>query len=224
VKVQALITELGAEMADPSYRRWTPVDWLAYYNDAIRALRLVKPEAVSKRDVWKLTANETSQSLPADGYQLLGPGLVRNMGDDGATPGRSITVANYDDIARLDRTWHSTVGKTIIRHFCYNDQDKNHFWVYPRVHATVAVWVDGFYSFIPPDSMDPANDDLPVFDSYAHPVKLWMRYRAFLKNRESTTSMAAAQRAVSEFYSLFGIKYKADAIASPNNPSKGELK
>lgn len=139
----------------PQYTRWPEIELVVYANYAQRAIAKYLPEAGARVDAIRL-APGTKQDLtkvlaanivpgdgtsPADvsGIALLD--IVRNMGANGATPGRVVRIVDRYTKDTNDPLWHTKTG-TEAREYLYDKVTPRIFYVTPGVPASPAVWVE----------------------------------------------------------------------------------
>lgn len=150
--------------ASPQFQRWTEreqVDWL---NDAQVAITKFLPAACSRIDAIKLKPG-TRQSIetiagvdckPGDGstpgqpiYGTQVLDVIRNMGADGATPGRAIRAVDRDILDSQSPDWH-TVAKPYVSSYMYDPRMPRYFYVTPGVQASGGnVWAEVAYTAQP---------------------------------------------------------------------------
>lgn len=199
---------------DEKYTRVKAEDWVKFYNSAQRQLVLQRPDANCKYDSWKLTADTTKQPLPADALVLIS--IVRNMGSDGATPGAPIREVDQSVIQDFDATWHSEAGETEVELVAYSRRTPKHFWVYPRVHATTSVYVEGAYgyAFSEVAYADIGSTDVEADDQFINPLLEWMLREAWSIDTDSRYAIELSGRHESAFYQALGIEFQAKALIS----------
>lgn len=148
----------------PQFVRYSEAELVGYLDDAQMAVAKYIPSAASRVDVVKLKPG-TRQSLeriaaadclPGDGQGLDGPvlgtgllAMVRNMGTNGATPGRVIRPTSRKVLDAQNPTWHMLAGSP-IREYVYDPLTPRYFYVVPAVPATGgAVWAEISYTAQP---------------------------------------------------------------------------
>jgi hypothetical protein len=147
----------------PQFQRHPEHEMVDWMNDIQTAITKFLPSACSRVDSIKLVPG-TKQSIqaipavnckpgdgttPADavvGTMLLD--VIRNMGPDGLTPGRSIRVVPRKQLDTMSPDWH-TVASTEVASFVYDPATPRYFWVTPGVHASTPVWVDAAFTAQP---------------------------------------------------------------------------
>lgn len=151
--------------ASPAFVQCPERTVIAYLNDAQLAIAKFLPMAGGVKGAIKLKAG-TAQSIssvaaadwkPQDGSTPSQPilgiallGITRNMGSDGATPGKVITIANREQLDRQDDSWHlASRASTVVRSYVHNPLLPLEFDVWPPVHASTPVWVTAEFNAAP---------------------------------------------------------------------------
>ncbi len=203
---------VAAELQDPNHVRWGLPKLLGYVNAAQRAVALVRPDATATTAAVQLVAG-TKQSLPAGGQRLLK--VVRNMGADGATPGRVIHKTDMSALDRFDPDWHlASKAKSAVLEYVYDDRVPKTFYVNPPVPASPAVHVELSHSATPTDVTD-AGDQLSIDDIYEPALRHWALYLAYSLNVEQRNANRAATH-YQGFFNVLGVKIRSDMMVSPN--------
>lgn len=147
----------------PQFYRHLERDMVDAVNDGQVAITKFLPSACSRVDSVRLVpgtkqsiqaipaafckpGDGTTPAVPIIGTQLLD--VIRNMGADGLTPGRTIRLIPGKTQDAQDRDWHTSVG-TSIKTYVYDPATPRYFWVYPGVHASTQVWADLSYTAQP---------------------------------------------------------------------------
>lgn len=147
----------------PQYQRHPEIEMVDWLNDAQVAIAKFMPSACSRVDTIKLKPG-TRQSIetiafadckPGDGSTPAAPingtqvlDVIRNMGSDGVTAGKSIRVVERKMLDTQNRDWH-TAAATSINSFVYNPETPRYFYVTPGAHASTPVWVEIAYNAQP---------------------------------------------------------------------------
>lgn len=176
--VRGLLND-SASQATP---RWSETTLTTYFNDGAREIARHKPDAYNVRQPVKLKPGQVFQSgiLPNDTIQLID--ITRNMGVDGTVQGDAIMPALLKDF-QVNRSWHRAPPKPTIENWIPADPDKLSFWVYPPPALTVPVFVEAFYSEIPP-AVAADTDISPIRDIYITPLQMFIAGRALLQDIE----------------------------------------
>ena len=206
VSVASILDRANILLNDPGFIRWPKQELLNYYNDAAKAIVLVRPDAHTKHVDFSCVAG-TKQSLPSDALRLID--VVRNL--EGS-------VIRYVPRKALDDSypeWHTSATATKVSAFTYDERDPKIFFLYPGPAA--AVKVDVVYSVAPQsktlaeveDAANPAIADLD--DIYINPLIDFIMYRAFLKDSEYAANANRSQGHYQAFMQQLGDKTAVDA-------------
>lgn len=220
-----------APNATGQFVRWTERELVAWLSDGQRVIAKYLPPACARMDVIKL-APGTRQSIelilaanikPCDGstaadvYGKILLGLVRNMGSDGVTPGRTIGVVSSDVLDSANQNWHTTTDVSVDE-FVYDIRTPKYFFVNPGVPATPAVWVEAAYMANPADilyaagtmGMDGASTaKISIDDQYVDDLVNYIVARGQMKDAE----VAGNAQLASGYVSLFTSSINAQALA-----------
>lgn len=191
---------------------WTVPELIGWVNDSIRALIGVRPDA-SSTTVSMLLSAGTKQSLGTSDSKLLR--VSRNMGSDGSTPGKVITLADMETMDRFNPNWHTDAASTVVSNYLYDERRPKEFWVYPQVPASPAVYVEVMKSVIPAD-VAAVGDTLPVDAIYAPALINWCVYRALSRDSIDTPNAARAQQFKNDFFAILQVKTGSDRGSDPN--------
>jgi len=191
---------------------------MKYLTSAMRQIVLMRPDANSETESVELAAGQTKQAIPVNATQFLG--VIRNMGSDGNTPGYPITVVNRDSLDAVNALWHTEDEGSIIDHYTFNEKTPDVFFVTPRPAASVFVEVE--YSKSPVKVTD-INQDIDLGELWAEPMREYIMYRAYSKNKSSQEDQYKAKEHLSRFYLLLGEESKARLVFSPNADNGGEI-
>ena len=205
VTVGTIIGRANTLLNDPGFIRWPKQELLDYYNDATRAIVLVRPDA-NVASVEFTCVSGTKQSLPSNALKLLD--VVRNAGGHAIRyVDRAAIDANYPD-------WHSGNTANKVEAYCLDERSPKAFYLYPGPSAGVDV--DIVYSVAPVaktlaevESVDtPAVADLD--DIYINPLLDWIMYRAFSKDAEWSANGNRATAHYQAYSDQLGLKTQVD--------------
>lgn len=163
VLVKDVIWRIAVLLQDtaPQFQQWAEREIVHWINDAQVAITKYLPLACSRVDAIKLAAG-TRQSInviaavdciPGDGSTPAAPihGTLflnprRNMGANGATPGRAIRMVERDTLDSQDPDWHTRTAAAVSS-VIYDPQTPRYFYVTPGV--TGNVWIELAYAAKP---------------------------------------------------------------------------
>lgn len=214
ILASAILADASEILQDPSNIRWTVPKLLSWLNAGQREIVLLRPNANAVNAVIELVAG-TKQSLPADGVLFLD--VLRNMGVDGATPGRVPRFIARADIDAENPDWHLDTASAKVQHFIYDDRDQTHFYVYPKQPATEQGHLEILYSATPAD-IATQNDPITLNDIYANALMNYVVYRALEKDPINAVK-------VGEYYQGFMLLVTGKSRADDNyKPQEGSEK
>ena len=155
--VNTVLMRCNTLLKDPGFIRWTKQELLDYYNDAARAIVIVRPDAYCKNESFSCVAG-TKQVLPAGALRLIE--VIRNS--DGPAI-RNIPRKALDD---ADPNWHLSSTTVKVSAYIYDERDPHTFYLYPGPSAAHSIEV--VYSVAPAialltevdDAQSPAISDL----------------------------------------------------------------
>lgn len=190
--------------------RWPETERLRWANEAMGAILTRRPQAFSRREVVPLVAG-AAQNVPAGGSLLLD--VVRNMGIDGATPGRAIRRTSRTILDDADRDWYTRTSSAEIKNFTFDERLPEGFYVYPP--AVAGTNVEIVYTRLPATVTDQVAGSFDIGPEYMEAVVNYVCYRCNSKDSEfSTPNVATA------FYQAFeaslGLKTQTETASSPN--------
>ncbi len=134
--VSAILDRVSEVLQDKGRVTWIESDLLAWFNEAQRAVAQVRADASSVIGNITLVAG-TKQTLPTGGRRLID--VRRNMGTDGATPGRVIDLIAEDDLDRFNPDWHTDTAAAVILNYMVHDMVPGTFYVYPQTDGITRV-------------------------------------------------------------------------------------
>lgn len=217
ILAQTLINDIASELSDVDHVTWSADDLLSYLNAATRRVCLVRPDAKSSVESIQLAAG-TKQSLPADARRLID--VTRNMGTDGASPGKVVTAIAQRDLDLYRPTWHSDTKKTYVDHFVYDEETPDTFFVYPPVSSTTNVYVEAKLAKNPTVLTDAATENVDIDDVYEPAIRHWMLHMAYNKETDSQASSMESKFHYQAFNDILGIKSRTDLAFSPSREVK----
>lgn len=181
--------------------RWTGAEGLLWINDGQRESVVHLPSACTKTAVLTM-AQGTRQSLVglADAVQL--QDVPRNMGSDGTTPGRAITVKPRAWIDEQRPGWHGDAAGEAIHAFFSADDPKT-FYRWPPANAGAKVEI--VYAALP-QALTNLASTIGLDDIYANSLAYYLLFRSFSKNRNAQAALANASGYYQLFLQSLGVK------------------
>lgn len=233
----------------PQFVRWPETEIVNWLNDAQLAITKYLPAANSRVDTIKL-APGTRQSIeyinaanckPGDGSvpsaPILGTQLldvIRNMGNDGVTPGNSIRLLT-DGREVLDSqkpNWHTISGSSVAN-YMFDPRTPRYFYISPGAPTGADLWAEIAYTAQPiaiPNNGVPGNElylfgsanatKISVADEHIDDLVNYTCARAFMKNAQFAGNGPNAQAYTAMF--LASINAKVAALTG-NNPNLQRL-
>lgn len=226
----------------PQFQRWSERSLVGYLDDGQVAIAKYIPIAASRIDAIKLKPG-TKQSLdlipaasivPGDGSAAVDVRgnalneLVRNMGADGATPGRAIRVINRDVLDAQNPNWHTTTG-TKVESFVYDPRTPKYFYVCPAVPAAGAVWVEASFVANPPAIPNTGTPEAPRYgkdgtdpgvigidDKFRDDLINYVLARAYMKDAEEAANASLAASYTQMFLTSLNAQAQALTGINPN--------
>ena len=159
---------------------------LLWLTDALLEIGVRKPQALATTVAYPLIAG-TRQAVPADAILLLD--IVRNLGADGATPGRPVKLTDREELDSMAPDWHAMRAASAVKHFTYDPRTPKQFFVYPPAMDGTKVELTYAKAAAPVTSED---DDLPIDVEYRSALVSFILYRALSRESEDASGQLAA--------------------------------
>lgn len=203
IAVVDVLGRVNTQLRDPGFIRWTKSELLGYFNDAVRAVALKRPDATASIITFTCAAG-VKQRLPDTVYQL-----IDIVGQD---TGRAIVSADRVTLDTADPMWRTTTGEDTAEAWLYNPALPQYFMLYPGVAAGVGLElaVSLYPTEIVLDDLDDEDPiEMPINDIFVNPVVDWCLYRAFSKDAPGQDDNLAKQH-LQNYNDAMGIKNKVD--------------
>lgn len=200
--VDTILTRCNTLLNDKIWARWQKQELLDYYNDAVRAIVLRRPDANAQDIVFTCVAG-TKQTLPSDALRLID--VVRN------DAGKVIRLVNRSALDDNYPDWHTTATATAADAFTYDDRDPKVFYLYPGV--VVGTKIDLVYSLAPVAktlAQVSSNAVADLDDIYINPIIDFILYRAYSKDAEYVANSNRSQGHYQAFLQQIGDKTSVD--------------
>jgi hypothetical protein len=217
-----IIERLGADLNDADHVQWTRPVLIGFINEALCTIHAHRPDAFSSTEVISLQPG-TQQKLPVGVSDLVQ--VWANVTVDGSgvvTDGKPVssTDTNYTNIFRNKRkclvgsndcVTSASASAYAVSSATKNPVDENSFdvsppvpqGIYPQVRATVIKNPTRHIG-------TKLNECLGVACNYEAQVITYALYRAYCRDTESTTMMAASERFRKAFYEAVSADYLQD--------------
>ena len=236
ISTQSIIDRASKLLLDEgSVKRWSEDELLEFLNMGQNEIVILKPDVSATIAEYEAVAG-TKQTLPdgSDNYKdaagnTLPAGVelirvVRNMGVDGLTPGRAITIIDPDILDMLDPDWHNATGAVETLHYVFNNKAPKHFYVYPPKPDLDPGYFEIAYASIPfPCSEVSDTTYISLSDIYSNILLDYILYRALAKEN----SVESNSKAVAYYQSVqnaLGLKDNREEMDDPNTNTKYKSK
>ena len=154
-----VIQRVSVALFDTNQAKWSSPELLGYLNDGQRVIGTMQPTGTQAIVSAPLRAG-ARQSIPSNGWLLID--VIRNMGADGLTPGRSIRIVSRRLLDGYDPDWMTERTPTAeAQSFFYDLRDQASFFVYPP--STGGVFVEINYAVVPVP-LTSLNQSITIFD------------------------------------------------------------
>jgi len=209
--VSSVILKAQTILQDTTGIRWPDSELLGWLNDGQREIVLFKPNAFVKNEPVKLVEG-TKQTLPGDGVQLVD--VVRNMGTNGNTPGRSIRITMREILDSQVPNWHMATASAEVKHFMYSLLDPKTFYVYPPQPVINQNYVELIYGASPTEAT--LGGVITLDDIYQTILVDYILYRAYSKDTEYAADQNRAASHQNAYIAALTGKAKVEAGVNPN--------
>ena len=201
--VQTILLLAGQQLQDLTAQTWPPSKLIPYINLGVNEIVTLKPEAYPVTLVILLVAGAT-QTLDDNAIELLD--MICNMGTDGLTPGKSITVLDRQSVDYLLPDWQTATPGSVVQFYMKDERNPKYFYTFPPMAAAAQMPHVKLIQSEIPDAISTPLDDFPLDASY---VPAAVDYTIFRALAESTTIPGAMEKAkifMAKFYQDIGIK------------------
>jgi len=228
-KVGMLMNDIEA---GNEFERTTINEIARYIIEACLKIVQLKPTELTRRVSMLLTAGSTRQNMSGAAFKdLAGEDLSnftplqlldvsRNMGADGATPGRAIIKIDPAKLDILLPDWHTLSAEKFIRWAVIDEREPKAFQVCHKAPAT-AHYVELLCSRQPVHTLTKAATSLSADDSTAdldadladeleEAIVEWVTFRALLKDGTSAVNETRAAGRLQAFGNAIGVEMAND--------------
>lgn len=247
-KVKDALFRVSTQLQDiaPQFTRWQEKELVTWLNDGQRAIAKYLPASCTRVDAIKLRPG-TKQSIELIAALEVKPGddsqaaavygnylndVVRNMGINGAIPGRAVRVVSREVLDSQNPDWHATVGTGRVDQFVFDPRSPKIFYVTPAVGDT-PTWVEISYLANPVEIPNTGTVASPLYgadstnatvisvdDKYIDDLVNYVLARAYMKDAD----FAASQPNAGAYSSMFTSSLNAQVQAlTGNNPNLAAL-
>jgi hypothetical protein len=214
-------TEARLIVQDSDPVHWTPAYMLQSINAGMRDIVTHKPKANTRVGLLTLVANSASQTIPDTSIQLLE--VLCNMGVNGTTPGRAITLTSVERMNAAKLDWRRDRAQA-VRHYMPDDRDPRVFLVWPAPSAAIKVQAR---TCDQPTAIDDLADPLPIGDEYRNALVEFVMFRLYSQDAEDSENAQLAAAHYGMYANTLGIQVKqlkamsagANSTANPAYPA-----
>lgn len=198
--VAEIIGRVNTQLLDTLMLRWPLAELCDYYNDAVRAVILARPDAGAVAEAVVCIPG-SRQSLPTGALRLIE--VIRLTDGDALLPvPRDVLDHDYPG-------WHTMTG--VPERYVYSEITPRVFYLFPAPEESVSI--DAVICRIPEATTIINLEDkteVPVDEAYVNPVVDWMLYRAFSKDAAGGANTGQAMQHYQAFADQMGIKQNTD--------------
>ncbi|AGG58038.1 structural protein [Vibrio phage douglas 12A4] len=204
--VAKIIQEVSFLANDEDQLRWPKEKLITYFNDAIKALVVRRPDCSIGDDEFICVAG-TKQVGPVDMYRLID--IPMNI--DGPAIQGPYDRKILDD---MDPSWRATTGEVEVELFTYDERNPTTFGIYPGVAAGTKINI--IYSKLPVEITVAQIDDVDnpattgVEELWDNALIDWMLYRCYSKDAEYSPNANRAMLHLNAFRTAIGDKSLSD--------------
>lgn len=182
MKVKDILDLARNDLQDATKVRWSDNDLLAAFNLGRREIVRIVPSSNPVTSTLVLVAG-TRQTIT--GSALLN--VIRNMGIDGLTPGKTVLFVPQDVLDTTRPDWHSITADATVKYFTTVKDDLKTFLVYPPQPIANQGHLSIIQSVPPIDTLiaNIATEDLGIDDKYGAALVSYVLFKAFSPDSEA---------------------------------------
>jgi hypothetical protein len=198
--------------------RWSDAAHLAILNAGQRQAAIYKPDISVNNAAVQLVAG-TKQSIPSGATALIK--LTRNMGTDGSTPGRTISVEDFELFSQHNPYWHMHDASAEVRYLLFDKKDPARFYVYPPQPSSNQGYVEQVYA-VPPTDIASVGAAINLDDVYYNALLDYDIYR--ISQNEANINPFAPARELKHWNLFVTALGRLDLLRDTRTPKKDEEK
>lgn len=204
-------------LGDANKTRWTDPEAVRWTSDARREIATVSPKSFTKTTVSTPLAG-TRQTFAglniADAASLVR--VTRNVGADGVTPGRAVTMKPLGWIDERRPNWHADAAGE-AQHAFYDPNDPKTFWLWPKADGSRKLEI--VYAAVPAE-LTAITDAFGMDDNLATAAAYYLLARMGSKQKSALAIQAAAAN-YQLFLQLLGVRDSRLKLLDPNRLAAG---
>ncbi|PXW43467.1 hypothetical protein DFO54_111153 [Erwinia sp. AG740] len=201
ITINDVIGRANAQLVDAHWLRWSKSELLDYFNDAINAIIIIRPDAGASIEAFACEPG-TRQQLPDGALRLLE--VIRVI------DGRAIQPIARESLDYQFPDWHTMTGP--VERYCYDEQVPKVFYLFPGAESGISLEI--CVSRLPAAaSIDGLRRTFPLDELYINPVLEWILFRAYGKDSENGNYAMLSSQHYQTFVDLLGVKSQTDQAA-----------
>lgn len=202
ITVAEIIGRVNTQLTDTLWLRWPLAELCDYYNDAVRAVILARPDAGASVETLACVPG-SRQSLPPGALRIID--VIRISGGNALLPvPREVLDTQYPD-------WHAMTGEP--ERYVYSELTPRLFYLFPVPEVDISI--DAVICRIPDAITISCLEDktgIQIEEAYVNPLVDWMLYRAFSKDVAGGATPSLATQHYQAFSEQLGIKQSSDSF------------
>lgn len=208
IALSTIIASARITLLDPSPGvTWVDADFIAWANEAQRAIVTIKPNAYRVKAIVSLVAG-SHQALPTGGLALLD--IYENI-TGASTPGRRCLKTNRAALDETTAVWPMATPEIEARHWLHDAIAPDLFEVYPPNDGTGKLRM--LYAINPP-VLTAVGDLIGLDDAHELAIKYFLIGQAYSANTQRQDTTKAAYF-MGEFYKLIGMRAQGEPAYAP---------
>jgi hypothetical protein len=208
--VQNIIDRCARLLYDQTNIKWSRTELLDHLNAGQRAIAIAAPTTLATVAVMQCVAG-SRQVIPSGGWLLLD--VIRNMGTNGTTPGRSVRIISRRLLESYDPLWQTGTTSPTVQSYWYDIQDQTGFFVYPP--NTGAGYIEINYS-AQPNVLTSEAQTITVPDVVDSALVNYVMFRACSKVADFSPGAQLAGQYLETFNQMMGAKLTSEQANNPN--------
>lgn len=200
--VQDTVDKVRLTLVDEDAVTWTDDDLVEAYNEAVRQICTVKPDAYTATAAVALIEG-TVQSLPVGATGLFS--IIENEGSK-----RRVTLCDLELLDETYRFWPAGTTATDVEHYTFDPRHETQFRVYPPNDGDGSVVAN--YAALP--EVVVASDTNPLNDHFEPALVLLIMAIAYRRNSQRQ-DLAKSAGNFQQAMQLIGLGAQSQATQAP---------
>lgn len=131
--VGSILNQVRRKILDEDGGDFTDAELVQLYNNSNRKIVSIRPQAYTRIEPVQLAAGN-KQQIPSDGLAAIA--VIRNMGTDGATPGRVVRATDGPTMTAMVPTWATDTATAAVEDWWPVLDYPEQFYIYPPNDGT----------------------------------------------------------------------------------------